>query len=269
MSISKSAFRSALALILTGAVTLACQREPAAPLAGTGPMVGESGGTAQAPVGETADPQQFSALLAKGDALLLDVRTPGEVARGRIAGATNIDINDAAFESRIRKMQKNKPILVYCAVGSRSSAAVPLLLAAGFRHVVHLEGGIVGWSRAGLPVERGEAAPPANPAEALTPVQFDALLAHDKLVLADFHTPWCAPCQRMGPIVDGLSKKYDGKAKVVRVDIEASEALAAREHIDGVPVFVVYRGGKEVWRASGEQSAAQLEAQLGESMPVK
>ena len=70
MSISKSAFRSALALILTGAVTLACQREPAAPLAGTGPMVGESGGTAQAPVGETADPQQFSALLAKGDALL-------------------------------------------------------------------------------------------------------------------------------------------------------------------------------------------------------
>lgn len=260
---------SVATFLVTGALVAACQREAPAPLAGAeSPAAGGQAASAQAPLRETADPQQFAALLAKGNVLLLDVRTPGEVARGSIAGATNIDINDPAFPSRIRKMQKDKTILVYCAVGSRSAAAAPMLIEAGFKHVVHLGGGIIGWQRAGLPVVR-EAPPAVNPADVMSPAQLDALLAQEKLVLADYHTAWCAPCQRMAPIVDELAKKYTGKAKVIRIDIEASEDLAKRERIDGVPVFVAYRGGKEVWRASGELTAAQLEAQLTDTPAAK
>ncbi len=258
---------SVATFLVTAAVAAACQREAPAPLAGAETPAAGQAAAARAPLRETADPQQFAALLAKGDVLLLDVRTPGEVARGAIAGATNIDINDPAFESRIRKMQKDKTILVYCAVGSRSATAAPMLIDAGFKHVVHLGGGIIGWQRAGLPVVR-EAPTAVNPAEAMSPAQFDALLAQEKLVLADYHTAWCAPCKRMAPIVDELAKKYAGKAKVVRIDIESSDPLAQREHIDGVPVFVAYRGGKEVWRASGELTAAQLEAQLTDAPPA-
>ncbi len=210
---------------------------------------------------EDLNARDFKARAEQLKGLYLDVRTPDEVARGRIPGASVIDINDSRFKQKLQLMQKDRPVFVYCASGRRSSNAASVMNDLGFTRVFNLSGGIGAWSREGLPVER-EAAPPTSAAPALQPAEFDALLKSEKRVLVDFQTAWCTPCRQMSPIVDALATDWQGKARVMKVDIDVSEALAAREKIQGVPVFVLYVDGQERWRHSGELSREALETEL-------
>lgn len=91
-------------------------------------------------------------LLAKSNIFLLDVRTPQEFSQARLAGAVLIPIGE--FERRISEVPKNKPVLVYCAVGSRSKPAADLLSQRGYKEVYHMTDGIVGWYRNGFPIQR-------------------------------------------------------------------------------------------------------------------
>lgn len=84
--------------------------------------------------------------------ILVDIRTPGEVAEGMIAGAKHIDYYDAAFMTKMAALGKDKPIYMYCRSGGRSGQAIAKLKAAGFTKVFHLEGGIGAWTSARKPV---------------------------------------------------------------------------------------------------------------------
>jgi rhodanese-related sulfurtransferase len=88
---------------------------------------------------------EFSELIKKSGAQLVDVRTPREFSNGFIQGAKNIDYNGDSFEKQIKKLDKNKPVLVYCAAGGRSENAAELLNEWGFKEVYDLEGGYNGW----------------------------------------------------------------------------------------------------------------------------
>lgn len=204
---------------------------------------------------------EFKALAEQKNGLFLDVRTPGEVARGHLPGATVIDINDAKFEQRLGLLQKDRPIFVYCASGGRSSAAAEMMIRSGFTDVYELSGGIGGWVRAGYPLEREDSAAPAA-GSGLTPGAFDELLKNQRRVLVDFSTPWCTPCRKMAPTVEALTEAWKGRVHVVRVDLEQSEALAARQKVESVPTFVLYVDGKERWRRTGELSRDVIEAEL-------
>lgn len=84
---------------------------------------------------------QFVAKIkATPNAQLLDVRTPQEWAQGKIASSKLISISDPSFNSQIAKLDKNKPVFVYCAVGGRSSRASQILQSAGFKQVYNLQG---------------------------------------------------------------------------------------------------------------------------------
>lgn len=202
---------------------------------------------------EDLAPTQFKTQLEAQQGLVLDVRTPAEVAKGKLAGASVIDFNAPKFEQKVALIDHKKPVFVYCARGGRSSQAVALMTKLGFTKVYNLSGGLAAWNADGLPVEAGSASPTAS-GEGVTPEAFDALLKKEKRLLVDFQTPWCTPCQKMGPVVDALKG-----IKVVKVDLDQSEELGAREKIQGVPVFVLYVEGKEKARLSGEQPAAALE----------
>lgn len=203
---------------------------------------------------EDLAPAPFAAQLQAQHGLLLDVRTPGEVARGKLAGASVIDFNGPKFEQKVALLARDRPVFVYCASGNRSGQAATLMGKLGFTQVYNLGGGIRAWTAAGLPVEPGGEAVVAA-GEGVTPEAFDALIKKEKRVLVDFHTPWCTPCQKMAPIVDALKG-----VRVIKVDLDASEALATREKVQGVPLFVLYVEGKERARLSGEQTREALEA---------
>ena len=83
---------------------------------------------------------------------LLDVRTPQEYSQGRLAGSVLIPIGE--IERRIGEVPKNKTIVVYCAVGSRSKPVAGFLARQGYRDVYEMTDGIVGWYRNGFPIQR-------------------------------------------------------------------------------------------------------------------
>ena len=86
--------------------------------------------------------KEFKELMDKtSNKTVLDVRTNDEVAQGVLAQATQIDYNGGDFESQLEKLDKNKPVFIYCAVGGRSSKAAPILQQAGFKYIYNLTGG--------------------------------------------------------------------------------------------------------------------------------
>jgi rhodanese-related sulfurtransferase len=98
-------------------------------------------------------PDAFETML-KSDATiqLVDVRTPEEFQSGFIAGAVNLDFQDADFAKNIVRLDKSRPVLVYCAVGGRSAKAANAFLKLGFPKVYELKGGMTAWKAAGKSV---------------------------------------------------------------------------------------------------------------------
>jgi phage shock protein E len=81
-----------------------------------------------------------SKIKATPNAQLIDVRSPGEWAQGKIASSNLISVADAKFLEQADKLDKSKPIFVYCAAGGRSSKASEILQKAGFTKVYNLSG---------------------------------------------------------------------------------------------------------------------------------
>ena len=98
---------------------------------------------AQQPVIELLDPSAFwSSYEEMNDkAFLLDCRTPGEVSRGALPGANNIDFTAADFKDKVSLLDKSEPVYVYCQAGGRSAKAAALLHELGFSKVVDMKGG--------------------------------------------------------------------------------------------------------------------------------
>lgn len=96
----------------------------------------------------------YKLLQEKGESLfLLDVRTPGEFRELRLDGAKLIPIGQLL--KRVNEIPKDKALLVYCAVGSRSSQVVGYLARVGYPEVYNLYGGIYAWKRKGYPIITG------------------------------------------------------------------------------------------------------------------
>jgi phage shock protein E len=98
--------------------------------------------------------QAEKALAANKEIVILDVRTPREFRGSRLAGAKNIDFNARNFEKELAALDKEKTYLVHCAVGGRSAKAVEKMKQMNFKSVLHLDGGLKAWEKAGKKVER-------------------------------------------------------------------------------------------------------------------
>jgi thioredoxin 1 len=83
---------------------------------------------------------------------LVDVRTQQEFVQGHLPNARLIDYHSDDFKDRLSKLDKSKPVFVYCLAGSRSKAAVNVLSALGFKEIYDLQGGIQAWQKASKPV---------------------------------------------------------------------------------------------------------------------
>ncbi len=105
-------------------------------------------------ISETVDAKQFQAKVKNAtNAIILDVRTPGELSDGFIEGAKNIDYNAADFQSKINELDKSGTYFVYCAGGGRSRNTADLMKQLNFKEVYDLQGGISQWKADGLPIK--------------------------------------------------------------------------------------------------------------------
>ncbi len=95
---------------------------------------------------------EFSSKVAEAGVITLDVRTPGEYAEGHLEGAQLIDFQSGNFENEISSLDKNATYAVYCRSGNRSGQAVKVMQDAGFTSVFNMNGGVIDWANAGLPL---------------------------------------------------------------------------------------------------------------------
>ena len=98
--------------------------------------------------------EEMQSILKMDEVQLVDVRTPEEFSEGYIEDAQNIDFKSPTFEQDILKLDKDKPVMLYCHSGRRSAACAQKLKDAGFKKIYDLEGGISQWKHEGLVIKQ-------------------------------------------------------------------------------------------------------------------
>jgi thioredoxin 1 len=87
---------------------------------------------------------------------------------------------------------------------------------------------------------------------------FNDIINQEIPVLVDFTADWCGPCKSMAPVLKQLKAELKDSISIIKIDVDANQALAAKYQVQGVPTFMVFKQGKQVWRQSGMQSISQL-----------
>ena len=88
--------------------------------------------------------------------------------------------------------------------------------------------------------------------------KFDELIQSPVPVLVDCFAEWCGPCKAMKPILEEVKSKVGDTARIVKIDVDQHEQLAARFKIQAVPTFILFSNGESVWRHSGMIHASEL-----------
>lgn len=101
----------------------------------------------------------------------------------------------------------------------------------------------------------------------ITTDNFDEIVAKsDKPVLVDFWAEWCGPCRMVGPVVEELSKDYEGKAVVGKLNVDEHGEIAERFGIRNIPTLLVFKGGEVVDKQVGVAPKNVLAGKLDGAM---
>ncbi len=202
-------------------------------------------------------PEAFELKLNSIQPQLLDVRTAEEFQNGYIKNALQADwTNKAEFETRVKYLDKDKPLLVYCASGIRSAQAMKWLQQNGFKNVENLNGGIRAWKAAGKPMEA------VAETHQMTFNEYNTITSSGKVVLIDFGAEWCPPCKKMEPVLQQLQTELKAQFKLVKVDAGIHTDIMKDLYVETIPSFIIYKNGKEVTRIEGVVSLDELKRQL-------
>lgn len=88
--------------------------------------------------------------------------------------------------------------------------------------------------------------------------KFDELIASNTPVLVDFYADWCGPCKVQAPILKELSTDIDGRARIIKIDVDKNQAIAGRFGIRSIPTLMLFKNGKEIWKKAGVSSKEEL-----------
>jgi thioredoxin 1 len=84
-------------------------------------------------------------------------------------------------------------------------------------------------------------------AQQVTDATFDQEVVESPVpVLVDFWAPWCGPCRMVAPVVDEISKEYEGKVKVVKLNTDENPSVANKYGIRSIPTLMIFKGGQRV-----------------------
>lgn len=91
---------------------------------------------------------------------------------------------------------------------------------------------------------------------------FQEIINSDTPVLVDFYATWCGPCKAMAPAIEAIGKEVQGKARVLKIDVDRNQAAAARYQIQAVPTLMIFKNGNVVWKHSGGMDKNSLKNTL-------
>jgi len=202
------------------------------------------------------DPKTFSEkITATPNAQIIDVRTPQEFASGHIDNAVNIDWLGDNFVANAEKLDKTKPVFVYCKTSNRSPQAAKKLEELGFTTIYNMQGGLLKWDAEGF-------SKPTDRIIGVCSQEYAELLNSDKKVLIDFYAEWCAPCKKMTPYLLKMQKDLADKVVIIRLNADENPTLIKEMKILELPTLLIYENKELKWKHSGFISEEDLKKQL-------
>lgn len=189
-------------------------------------------------------------------AQLVDVRTPAEFAMGHIKRASNINFTDDDFEDGAKKkLDKTKPVFLYCFSGKRSADAANFLRTMGFKEVYDLNGGFAQWTASSKPYVSSNTS--TRPIAALTLQNLDDIVRANDIVMINFYTEWCEVCKKMTPLLNKIADE-NKQIKLLKVDSEKNDIIASVFKVEENPTYVIIKKGRRTWSGTGEISEQEL-----------
>ena len=86
----------------------------------------------------------------------------------------------------------------------------------------------------------------------------ESVIQSDVPVLVDFWAPWCGPCKSIAPVVDELASEYEGRLKVVKVNVDENREAAAKYNVRGIPNLILFKGGETQEQIVGAVAKQEL-----------
>ena len=80
---------------------------------------------------------------------------------------------------------------------------------------------------------------------------FSSIIKSKTPVLIDFHADWCGPCKTLAPILEQVKSDLGEQIKIVKINVDKNQPLAAKYQVRGVPTMLLFKDGKQLWRQSG------------------
>lgn len=100
-------------------------------------------------------------------------------------------------------------------------------------------------------------------ANTISDADFDKeVLQSDLPVLVDFWAPWCGPCKAMLPIMEELEKTYEGKVKIVKMNVDENTDVPGKFNVMSIPTFIITKGGKAISQFVGARSKTDMQKEL-------
>ncbi len=95
--------------------------------------------------------------------------------------------------------------------------------------------------------------------------EFEAITA-EGVVLVDFYADWCGPCKMLAPVLDELANEFEGKAEVIKVNVDDEGALAQRFGVMSIPTLILFKDGQIVKQVVGFQPKPQLSSLINTAL---